>query len=150
MHKIFPILNPHIFYFLDLPQACFIFLKINDKISQCLVGCLNHMLIMYNNQNATMDFCPRDSGPMVLHYACRQILTYALKVRLSQVLSSFLIRLSSKNLPSLPPCKKKQGSEKKTNLMHDNQYEKYVKSQPFIVAGGILHILIHIYIYWVT
>ena len=25
-------------------------------------------------------FCPRDSGPVVLHYANRQILTYALKV----------------------------------------------------------------------
>ena len=37
--------------------------------------------------------------------------------------------------PTLPPFKKKQGSEKKTNLMYDNQYEKYVKTQPFIVAG---------------
>ncbi len=80
MHQIFSILNPQLFYFLDSPQACFTFLKINDKISQCLVHCLNHMLIMYNNQNATMDFCPRDSGPMFLHYAYRQILTYALKV----------------------------------------------------------------------
>ncbi len=37
--------------------------------------------------------------------------------------------------PTLPPFKKKQGSEKKTNLMYDNQYEKYVKTLSFIVAG---------------
>ncbi len=55
-------------------------------------------------------------------------------LRLSQVLSLFLIRLSSKNLPSLP-LKKNKGPRKKTNLMYDNQYEKYVKTHPFIVAG---------------
>ena len=36
--------------------------------------------------------------------------------------------------PTLPPCKKTRVQEK-TNLMYDNQNEKYVKTQPFIVAG---------------
>ncbi len=35
---------------------------------------------------------------------------------------------------TLPPCKKKQGFEKKMNVMHDNPYEKHVKTQLFTVA----------------
>ncbi len=34
---------------------------------------------LWRHKAVTSGFCPRDSGPMILHIAYRQILTYALK-----------------------------------------------------------------------